>query len=66
MIVIHFFRKMISNIISKLIDDFSVDFFEVLHISVGQKMMILENGPDFFRRYAWSFLKLSNFKLQKI
>jgi hypothetical protein len=28
-------------------DDFSEDFFEVLHISVGQKIKILENRPDF-------------------
>ena len=36
-----------SNIISKFNDDFSEDFFEVLHISVGQKIKILDNRPDF-------------------
>ena len=38
---------MTSNIISELNDDFSEDFFEVLHVSVGQKMTILEMRPDF-------------------
>ena len=38
---------MTSNIISELNDDFSEDFFEVLHIFVGQKIKILENCPDF-------------------
>jgi hypothetical protein len=38
---------MTSNIISELNDDFSEDFFEVLHISVGQKINILETRPDF-------------------
>ena len=38
---------MTSNIISELNDDFSEDFFEVLHIFVGQKIKILENHPDF-------------------
>ncbi len=42
-----FFRKKTSNIISELNDDFSEDFFEVLHIFVGQKIKILENRPDF-------------------
>ena len=28
-------------------DDFSEDFIEVLHISVGQKIKILDNHPDF-------------------
>ena len=41
-----FFYKNTSNIISELNDDFSEDFFEVLHISVGQKIKILENRPD--------------------
>ena len=36
-----------SNIISELNEDFSEDFFEVLHIFVGQKIKILENRPDF-------------------
>ncbi len=43
----HFFRKNTLNIISELNDDFSKDFFNVLHISVGQKIKILENCPDF-------------------
>ena len=38
---------MTSNIISELNEDFSEDFFEVLHISVGKKIKILENRPDF-------------------
>ena len=38
---------MTSNIISELNDNFSKDFFEVLHIFVGPKIKILENGPDF-------------------
>ena len=46
-IFFHFFRKMTSNIISELNDDFSEDFFEVLHISVGQKIKILETRTDF-------------------
>ena len=47
MFFFHFFRKKTSNIISELSDDFSEDYFEVLHISVGQKIKILENPPDF-------------------
>ena len=48
MIFIHFFFiTKTSNIISKLNDDFSENFFEILNISVCQKMMILENRPDF-------------------
>ena len=47
----YFFRilfiKITSNIISELNDNFSEDFFEVLHISVGQKIKILENRPVF-------------------
>ena len=39
--------KKTSNIISKLNDDFSEDYFEVLHIFVGQKIKILDNCPDF-------------------
>ena len=38
---------MTSNIISKLNDNFSEDFFVVLHILLGQKIKILENRPDF-------------------
>ena len=38
---------MTSNIISELNDDFSEDFFEVLHISVGQKIKISETRSDF-------------------
>ena len=41
MTFIHFFKKKKLNIISKLNDDFSEDFFEVLHISVGPKIKIL-------------------------
>ena len=47
MFFFHFHSKKPSNIISKFNDDFSEDFFEVLHISVGQKMKILETPPDF-------------------
>ena len=47
MFFFHIFTKKNSNIISKFIDDFSEDFFEVLHVSVGQKMTILETRPDF-------------------
>ena len=42
-----FFSKNTPNIISKLNDNFSEDFFEVLHILLGQKIKILENRPDF-------------------
>ena len=42
-----FFKKKALNIISELNDDLSEDFFEVLHISVGQKKKILETHPDF-------------------
>ena len=47
MIFFSFFSNKTSNIISKFNDDFSEDFFEVLHISVGQKIKILETRPDF-------------------
>ena len=47
MLFFNFFIKITSNIISELNDDFSEDFFEVLHISVGQKIKIFENRPDF-------------------
>jgi hypothetical protein len=40
---LNFYTKKTSNIISK----FNEDFFEVLHISVGQKIEILETFPDF-------------------
>ena len=46
-IFFHFYSKKTSNIISKINEDFSEDFFEVLHISVGQKIKILETRPDF-------------------
>ena len=39
--------KKTSNIISKFNEDFSEDFFEVLHISVDQKITIFETRPDF-------------------
>ena len=44
-IFIIIFRKKTSSIILKFTEIFSEDFFEVMHISVGQKMMI--NHPDF-------------------
>ena len=47
MIFSFFFSKNTPNIISELNDDFSEDFFEVLHIFVGPKIKILENRPDF-------------------
>ena len=43
----HFYSKKTSNIFSKFNDDFSEDFFEVLHIFLGQKIKILEMRPDF-------------------
>ena len=46
-IFIIIFRKKTSSIISKFTEIFSEDFFEVMHIFVGQKMMILKNHPDF-------------------
>ena len=43
----HFYsKKNLTYIISKFDADFSENFFEVLHISVGQKVKILENHPD--------------------
>ena len=50
MVFFNFFCKNTPNIISELNDDFSEDFFEVLHISVGQN--------------AKPLLKSSNFELQ--
>ena len=47
MFFFHNHSKKNSNIISKFNDDYYEDFFEVLHISVGQKMKILETWPDF-------------------
>ena len=49
-------------------NDFSEDFFEVLHISVGPKMKVLETRPDFLTFSAKTqklLLKSSNFELQK-
>ena len=43
------------------------NFFEVLHISVGPKIKILEsrtNFRDFSAKNGCSFLKLSNFELE--
>ena len=60
MIFFIFFGKNTPNIISKLNDNFSENFFEVLHISVGQKLKILETCPD-----CLTFLKSSSFELQK-
>ena len=62
------FRKKTSNVISKLNDDFSEDFFEVLHIYVDPKVKILEshfNFCDFFSKNVWLSLKSSNFELEK-
>ena len=36
-------QKKTSNIISELNDDFSEDFFEVLHISVGPDSLLCKN-----------------------
>ena len=47
MFFFHLHSKKTSNIISKFNEDFSENFFEVLHISVSQKMKILETPPDF-------------------
>ena len=47
MIFFNFFSTKTSNIISEFNDDFSEDSFEVLHISVGQKIKILENNFQF-------------------
>ena len=49
---------MTSNIISELNDDFSEDFFEVLHIFLGQKIKILENRPDFLTFSAKTHIHL--------
>ena len=57
-----FSYKKKSNIISKLSDDFSEDFFEVLHISVGENCL---DFLTFSEKNTLSFLKLSNFELQK-
>ena len=41
----------------------------MLHISVGPKIKILESRSyfrDFFSKKTWSFLKSSNFDLEKI
>ena len=43
----HFCSNNSKTITSKFNDNFSEDFFEVLHISVGQIMKILETRPDF-------------------
>ena len=51
---------MTSNIISELNDDFSEDFFEVLHIFVGPKIKILENRPDFLTFSAQTHCRLYN------
>ena len=45
--IFHFYSKKTSNIISKINENFAEDFLEVLHISVGQKIKILETRPDF-------------------
>ena len=58
MIFLFFFSKNTPNIISELNDDFSEDFFEVLHIFVGQKIKILENRPDFLTFSAKTHIRL--------
>ena len=60
MIFFIFFSKNTPNIISKLNDDFSEDFFEVLHIFVGQKIKILENRLDFLTYYQNKNIQSSN------
>ena len=58
MIFFIFFSKNTPNIISELNDDFSEDFFEVLHIFLGQKIKILENRPDFLTFSAKTHIRL--------
>ena len=58
MIFSFFFSKNTPNIISELNDDFSEDFFEGLHILVGQKIKILENRPDFLTFSAKTHIRL--------
>ena len=58
MIFFNFFRKNTPNFIQKLNDDFSVDFFEVLNIYLGQKTKILENRPDFLTFSAKTHIRL--------
>ena len=41
------FFKETWNIISEFNNNFSENFFEILHISVGQKIKILKTHPDF-------------------
>ena len=57
-----FFLEKNSYIISKLNDNFSEDFFEVLHISVGQKIKILDNRLDFLTKTK-KFLVSKNEKM---
>ena len=52
------FKCIKLNIISEFNDDFSEDFFEVLHILVGQKIKILENRPDFLTFSAKTHIRL--------
>ena len=54
----HLHSKKTSNIISKFNEDFSEDFFEVLHIFLGQKIKILENRPDFLTFSAKTHIRL--------
>ena len=61
MFFFHFHSKKTSNIISKFNDDFSEDFFEVLHISVGQKIKILDGRSNFPNLIS----KNANFELEK-
>ena len=53
-----FFINMTSYIITELNDDFPEDFFEVLHILLGQKIKILENRPDFLTFSAKTHIRL--------
>ena len=56
----------IVQYLTKSNDYFSEDFFEVLYISLGPKIKILEKCSDFLCGYAWMFLKSSNLELQNI
>ena len=46
-IFFHLYNQKTSNITTKFNDNFSENFFEVLHISIDQKIKILETRPDF-------------------
>ena len=65
----HFYSKKTSNIISKFSDNFSEDFFEVFttHFSRSKNKDFRNSSwfSDIFSKNAKSFLKSSNFELQK-